>query len=114
MSKNTDVQTRGKILVEWAPFKPAPGVTEADLLAASDAMERDFLAKQRGYIRRELLKARDGQWADLVYWEDQDAADQAMNAVGHSQACAAYFRRMDGVSQETPALHFETVKSYVR
>ena len=68
------------MVIEWAPFTLKPGVTETALLAASEELQRDFLARQSGFLRRELM--RDGaQWTDLVYWDSRDALQQAMLAV---------------------------------
>jgi hypothetical protein len=36
----------------------AAGVDETTLLAASDALQHEFISQQRGFIRRELLKRR--------------------------------------------------------
>ena len=54
------------MVVEWAPFRVAPGVSESAILAESEAFQRDFLAGQHGFIRRELLVGPDGQWVDHV------------------------------------------------
>jgi len=84
------------LVVEWAPFRLAPGVDEVALLEASEALQRDFLAQQPGFLRRELLRGPDGQWADLVYWEDEAAATQVIKAVSASPVCHAYFQLMEG------------------
>jgi hypothetical protein len=83
------------MVIEWAPFTLKPGVTETALLAASEELQRDFLARQSGFLRRELM--RDGaQWTDLVYWDSRDALQQAMLAVAASPACQRYFALMAG------------------
>jgi heme-degrading monooxygenase HmoA len=95
----TDDRTAGNgqaRVVEWAPFRLAPGVEESVLLEASEVLQREFLAHQPGFLRRELLRGDDGQWADLVYWEDEAAAGNAMREATASPACQSYFQRMTG------------------
>ena len=81
-------------VIEWAPFRLVEGVTEQELLAASEKLQRDFVARQRGFIRRELLRGPTGEWADLVYWADEAAAHAVFAAAMESPVCAEYFRLM--------------------
>lgn len=104
-------------VLEWAQFKLSPGVTDAQVLEASDAVQREFLSTQKGFIRRELLNGKDGQWSDLIYWESQAAADLAAKNVEKSGACNAYFQCMTEVSHgavNAGVLHFNRVKTYPR
>ena len=87
---------RGAEVIEIAPFRVREGVTEARLLEASEAIQRDFLARQPGFVRRELARGEDGRWADVVYWADGPAAEAAMAAAAASPACRAYFELMTG------------------
>ena len=80
--------------VEWAPFALAEGVEEATLLAAAEALQRDFLSQQPGFIARELLKGAGNEWVDLLYWASQEAAAAAMQTAGSVPACQAYFSLM--------------------
>jgi hypothetical protein len=68
-------------IVEWAEFKLAAGVSEDTLLRAADSVHEKFLRKQPGFVRLELLRGKDGQWVDLVYWKDQASADRALAEV---------------------------------
>ena len=103
------------VVIEWAPFRLAAGVSEAALLDASEALQRDFLQHQPGFLGRELLRGPDGQWADLVVWESRAAAERIMPAMGASPACHAYFALMQGASTADPGagvLHLERVRRY--
>ena len=84
--------------IELAPFRLRQGVTEDALLAAADAIQRDFLGRQPGFVRRELARGADGRWADVVYWADGAAAEAAMEKAGESAACRAYFELMTGAN----------------
>jgi hypothetical protein len=103
------------VTIEWAPFTLVNATDEARLLSASDALQRDFLSKQPGFVRRELLKGRDGQWVDLVYWESDEAAAEAMRRATGSVVCTEYFQLMVGADLPdfgSGVLHFSRAKSY--
>ena len=103
------------VVVEWAPFRLAAGAEEAALLEASDAIQRDFLRHQPGFVRRELLRGADGQWADLVVWTDEPAATAAVRAAASSAVCNAYFHLMaggDSMDAATSVLHLHRVRAY--
>ena len=105
--------SQDEIVVELASFRMAPGVTETDVLNASDVIQHEFLRQQPGFLRRDLLRAGDGHWVDLVEWTDHDAFAAAMAAFPTSAACQAYFRLManDGDSG-TGMLHLRRVRRY--
>jgi hypothetical protein len=107
--------TMANVTIEWAPFTLVDSADEARLLRASDALQEGFLAKQPGFIRRELLKGKDGQWVDLVYWESPEAAARAVQEAANSPVCFEYFRLMAGADHADPGngvLHFEKRKTY--
>jgi hypothetical protein len=104
-----------ELVVEWAPFRVAGGVTEEQLLAASEKLQREFLAKQPGFVHRELLRGADGQWADLVHWENEAAANAVFAAAGESPICQEYFRLMtipEGADPAAGVLHLKRVQTY--
>jgi hypothetical protein len=112
-TRGGDMET---VTIEWAPFKLADAVDESRLLRAADAIQADFLAKQPGFIRRELLRGQDGQWVDLIYWESEEAAARAMQHVESSAVCLEYFQLMVGANGGAEPgeglLHFRRVKTY--
>ncbi len=89
-------------VVEWAPFRLKAGVTEQDLLVASEGLQEDFLARQPGFVRRELLRAGDGWWVDLVYWADAESALGVLAAAAASPVCHRYFALMEGAEHADP------------
>jgi hypothetical protein len=105
------------VVIEWAPFTVKPGVDAAELIAASEALQNDFLSQQRGFIRRELLKGQNGQWVDLAVWESRDAADHAVKNAAESPVCFQYFQLMADADHDDPGagvLHFERKRVYER
>ncbi len=102
-------------VIEWAPFRLVDGADEQALLAAADAIQRDFLERQRGFVRRELLCGADGQWVDFLVWSDDASAMAAMQAAASSPTCRAYFRLMvggDTMEAEGSVLHLHRIRVY--
>lgn len=79
---------------EWAEFTLKPHATEAALLEASAAMQREFLDQQPGFIVRQTLKLGHRHYADLVTWRSQEAAHEAMGKAASFPACGEYFGLM--------------------
>ena len=102
-------------VIEWAPFRLADGVTEQELLVASEMLQRDFVDRQRGFIRRELLRGPDGGWVDLVHWKDGAAAQAVFSAAMESPVCAEYFKLMVMPETGDPGagvLHLHRIREY--
>ncbi len=82
------------VVVEIAPFTVADGVTDERLIAASEELQSEFLAQQNGFIRRELLRGNDGEWMDLVVWQDRTSAKAAIERAAESPVCFRFFELM--------------------
>jgi hypothetical protein len=82
------------IAIEVAPFTIADGIDEAQLVEASEMLEREFLSRQPGYLGRSLSRLDERRWADVVLWRDADAARAAMAHVMESPVCRRYFACM--------------------
>ena len=104
-----------RFTVEWAPFQAIEGADEATVRRAARMVQLEFLDRQGGFIRRELLKGPGNSWCDLLYWETREAAEQAQRNAAASPACSRYFELMAPVGDGDPAagiLHLEQVESY--
>lgn len=102
-------------VIEWAPFTVVEGTDEQKLVAASEALQRDFLAKRPGFVKRELLRVDARRFVDLVYWTSRDAAEGAIEAAASSPACHAYFGLMVMADHHDPAAGvtmLEPVRAY--
>jgi hypothetical protein len=97
-----------------APARLKPGVDEATMISASDKFETDFVRKQAGIVRRHLLRGKDGDYADLVFFESKEAADRVIEAEMTSPDCALFFSlmEMDESAPDIGVLAFEQIKSY--
>jgi hypothetical protein len=105
------------VVVEWAPFTVKEGVEDADLLAASEALQSEFLSHQPGFVGRELLKGQNGQWVDLAVWRSKADAERAVANAATSPVCHRYFQLMvDADHADTGAgvLHLERIRVYGR
>ena len=105
----------GGPVLEWAPFRLAPEADETALLAAADAVQREFLDHQPGFVRRELLRDDAGRWADVLTWTDAAAARAAMAAVGATATGRAYFALMTfghGPAPDGGMLHLARVRAW--
>lgn len=89
--------------IELIRFRLQPGKTSADWLAANEAINV-WAKRQPGFRFRSLSETEDGEWIDMIYWENLAA----------SQAAGESFRaEMMGVCE--PVIAHDSVKvSYSR
>lgn len=81
--------------IEWAEFALKPGVDEQQMRQASANVQTAFLDRQPGFVWRKTVRLSKGRYADLVMWQNQEAAHAAMSKAPASPTCAAYFSLMD-------------------
>jgi len=78
-----------------APIKLAEGKTEADLLAASAIFQSDFVAKEPGVLRRELVRKPDGTYLDIVQFRSHEDYLEVARKEAESPVCETFFSVMD-------------------
>jgi hypothetical protein len=101
--------------IKLAPIRLKDGIDEKTLLEASDAFERDFVRKQRGIIKRLLLRGNHGDYADLVFFESKADADRVVEIEATSDICLAYFKVMEAPDANLPdmgVLSFDHMRTY--
>jgi hypothetical protein len=106
--------TKNKI-IEFASFTLAPGVDESTLLAASDALQAEFLSHQKGFIRRDLVEVGNGKWADILYWDSRESVEHALQKASNHPAALRYFQLMDNPENNDAAsgmILMDITKSY--
>ena len=101
-------------VVETAVFRLKDSASEAQLLRASNAFQKDFLDSQPGFLRRELLKKNDSEYVDLVHWRSAEDAAAVVERAATSAACQRYFSVMDEQSADVgPGVtHYESLALY--
>lgn len=87
------------IAVEIVRFRLIAGVSEDELLAASNIMMKE-LGSLDGFIDRELLRKDDGSWIDMLHWKDMDYAIRATEEALKLPLCLEYFKLIDESSME--------------
>lgn len=78
-----------------APIKLAKGKSETDLIKASDKFQDEFVSKQPGFIRRELIRKGDGEYLDIIQFRSKEDAEKIIEKEKKSPACHAFFAVMD-------------------
>lgn len=86
-----------------APMKLAPGKTEADLMASSEKFQNEFVAKQPGILRRELIRTGDGQYTDIVLFKSKEDAQKVIAAEAESPVCREFFAILDMTDMDMDA-----------
>lgn len=101
-------------IVETAKIRLRSGVTEQQLLAASQTFQAEFLDLQPGFLKRELLRLDAENYLDLVHWRSAEDAQAIMERVPSSPACATYFSVMEmGNGDLTEGVaHYTSLASY--
>lgn len=56
------------VALEVVISKPKAGVTLEALLQADKKMEQDFVAKQKGFVSREVAVSKEGEVIVIVHW----------------------------------------------
>jgi hypothetical protein len=103
------------MFIQLAAAKLKEGVDEAKLLEASDEFQKNFVSKQEGILRRILVRAKHGGYADLVFFESKEHADRVAQAEATSEHCLALFQLLEPTDPAAPdmgVLSFETLKTY--
>jgi len=101
--------------VEWAPFVTQPHVTKDELITAASKVNLQFLSRQKGYIKRQLVQKGDDQFADIVHWESLADAQAAAEKVMSCESCKSYFALMDmsrAASAGSGFSHYKILQSW--
>jgi hypothetical protein len=95
-------------VLEMVLYRLQPGVSSETILALSDEIQ-GWLEQQPGYLRRQLFRAEDGQWLDLVYWASMAEAVTASQQI-FTQPFAANFGNI--FAPDATGLHMYQVRNY--
>ncbi len=77
------------------PIQLAEGISEADLLLASDRFQKEFVDTQPGVLRREMVRSGVGKYIDIVQFRSSEDAEDVMKKEQESAACHAFFAIMN-------------------
>lgn len=105
----------GIVAVEWAPFIKNEGITDQQLVVAADNVNSVFLIKQPGFIKRELVKKSDAEYADIIHWNTKADAAAAGEKVFNCAECNEYFKLMNMEASANAGAgfsHYEVLKKW--
>jgi hypothetical protein len=97
------------------PVQLNDGVDEKALLEVSDQFHAAFVSKQRGVVKRILLRSKGGGYADLVFFESQEDAERVAAAEQSSPECLEFLKIMKPPAADLPdmgVLSFEHLRTY--
>lgn len=103
MSCNSSTQNKKEMtmeqqtvgMVEITTFKLNQGVTTKDFEKSARSMQKDFLEKQRGFIKRTLTVSEDSIWTDLVLWRNKESHGNAMQLAEKTEAVVPFMEKID-------------------
>ena len=96
-------------MVEVVQFKAKVGVSDAEIRAVADELQRD-VEEFPGYISRRLVKSEDGQWLDIVDWTGLAEALRAAEAIMDRPSAARILELVEPDSIRM--LHLAPVRLY--
>ena len=82
-------------VIEVVRFQLAAQVSPTDFLVLDQAVERQHVAKQPGFLRRESAFAPGGEWLVIVHWASTADADASMNSFASAPAAAEFMKNLD-------------------
>ena len=80
--------------VELTSFQLIEGADEAKFLQAADQMQKAFLDKQEGFVKRTIVKGEHG-WTDIVFWKDPQSMQNAMQKAESAAEVAPFMQMID-------------------
>jgi hypothetical protein len=82
-------------MVEITTFKLNQGVTISDFEQVARTMQKDFLEKQNGFVKRTLTVSQDSIWTDIVFWQDKHNVEEAMKVAETSEYVLPFMEKID-------------------
>ncbi|HAC25737.1 MAG TPA: hypothetical protein DCE81_12570 [Cytophagales bacterium] len=78
-------------LVEITHFQLRDSSQREAFLLKAQHLSDSFLSCQPGFLHRTLTYSDDFTWADIVYWTDEAALEQALQRAATNPAALAFF-----------------------
>ena len=100
----------GNQVVEIAPFSIKEYITEEQIIQASNDLQKGFVEKQNGFIRRELVKKSQREYMDIVRWETEYDALNAMQNAMKDPTCYSFFLLMENTNHENMVLNVDQLE----
>ena len=76
--------------IELAYFKSNQGVQHSQIIKAAQDMQ-STISQWPGFISRELVHLEGSNWVDIVHWDNNEAAQLAVESAMQSPVCLNFF-----------------------
>ena len=86
------------VVIEVATFQLKQGVTPAEFAVVDNAMEREYIAKQPGFVSRESAAGPNNEWLVIVHWKSLKDADASMASFEKASPTAAFMAKLDAAT----------------
>lgn len=85
------------MIVEITTYKPADGVSEDQIKAASKLFDKNYCSRCNGLISRNFLKTSDG-FMDIFYWESLADVEHVQATFMDDEDAVAFGKLLDTTS----------------
>ena len=92
------------MFVELVFFKPRPNVSEAEVIQSARKIQ-EIATEMGSAFELELLKTEEGEWVEIVHWNNQEEAHRVEQAVMHMPEAMEAMSVMDESSIRMMFLH---------
>ena len=97
-------------ILELVSFETEENINLDKFLEESKHITKEFLEKQKGFVKRTLAKGAENSWVDLVEWETLKDALDTQTEIIISKECESFFEMIKGNSINM--VHVEKIKAY--
>ena len=98
-------------IMEMPKFKIKQGVSEEEFLQAHDRFNREFMAKQQGYVSHSLVRQKD-TWFDVAVWDSEESKNKAFKEIYDSKVAMDFVQLIDESGSDDEIPLFTVIKDY--
>lgn len=91
------IEKNESTIVELTSFNLIAGTDEAKFIKTANQMQQFFLNGQEGFVKRTLVKGKNG-WTDIVHWTSPQAMQKAMKKAESASEVAPFMQMIDFTS----------------
>lgn len=82
-------------VIEIVKFKINEAVSFDQFASLDQAVERQHVSQQPGFVARQAAKGENGEWMVVVYWTSEETADASMASFTDAPAAAEFMAHLD-------------------
>lgn len=92
----TVAQAKKAMIIEVTTFETNPGVDQQVFSERDREIQKDYTAKQAGFIKRLSGMNDQGEWVVIVHWQTMQDAEASMNLFMTDKSVADYAAMING------------------